>query len=145
MRFFFRNDWRKIDKNREVNTPQNFCFGEWSEYTECKLSAEDAICGVGSKSRMRVCNVPEDCEATEKEEVECAIDCEGEWSDWGDYSGCSVTCGVGDMSRNRICPHGLTCIGNSTEIVECNLPACIYYQDWKDWQGNQNAHLWPDS
>ena len=112
-----------------------YCYGPWSQYSECKLTETNTTCGVGTMSRMRVCDVPEDCDVVDKEVVECEIDCVGEWSEWSDYGTCTATCGVGETTRNRICPHGLKCEGESTETVECTLPACIFYQDWKDWEG----------
>ncbi|XP_055958580.1 scavenger receptor cysteine-rich type 1 protein M160 [Patella vulgata] len=58
---------------------------------------------------------------------------DGGWSDWGSFSGCSVTCGLGIRSRSRECNNptpvigGSNCIGISTDTEECISPeGCRY-------------------
>ncbi|XP_066270066.1 macrophage mannose receptor 1-like [Branchiostoma lanceolatum] len=51
---------------------------------------------------------------------------DGGWSDWGSWSGCSVTCGVGTQTRNRTCTNpapangGADCDGNTQERQNCD-------------------------
>ena len=58
------------------------------------------------------------------------ISVNGLWSEWSEYSACSLTCGGGYYSRNRTCifeddaPHGSECFGNDTQTDACNGEAC---------------------
>ncbi|KAM3178769.1 hypothetical protein ACTXT7_001883 [Hymenolepis weldensis] len=42
------------------------------------------------------------------------------WSEWGDWSACSVTCGMGTRFRTRICPRPGECPGKSQESGICH-------------------------
>ncbi|VUZ50564.1 unnamed protein product [Hymenolepis diminuta] len=42
------------------------------------------------------------------------------WSEWGDWSACSVTCGMGTRTRTRICPRPGECPGKSQESGICH-------------------------
>ncbi|XP_078667412.1 uncharacterized protein LOC144909214 [Branchiostoma floridae x Branchiostoma belcheri] len=50
----------------------------------------------------------------------------GSWSDWGPWSGCSVTCGVGTETRDRTCTNpapengGADCDGPDQETRQCD-------------------------
>ncbi|XP_045199207.2 uncharacterized protein LOC123553574 [Mercenaria mercenaria] len=57
----------------------------------------------------------------------------GNWSEWYDAAGCSVTCGTGSQLKYRFCnnpaksQYGDDCVGNNTEVFDCfltNCPAC---------------------
>lgn len=54
----------------------------------------------------------------------------GEWSDFGEWSECSVTCGGGIKERTRTCTNpppaynGLHCVGDNKEEETCNTQAC---------------------
>ena len=55
----------------------------------------------------------------------------GSWSEWGDWSSCSLTCGEGGIKkRTRTCTNpppangGLDCAGSAEETSECNVRAC---------------------
>jgi len=59
------------------------------------------------------------------------------WSDWSDWTQCSVFCGDGAKSRNRTCIIGEDsdpCTGNSSETVTCKNRECpgkvILYPFW---------------
>ncbi|XP_065673062.1 A disintegrin and metalloproteinase with thrombospondin motifs adt-1-like [Hydra vulgaris] len=62
------------------------------------------------------------------------------WSDWGNWSNCTVTCGIGFMNRTRMCL-GLidVCVGNTTDITNCSSnQTCTanprsYWSDWSSW------------
>lgn len=53
---------------------------------------------------------------------------EGQWSDWGPWSKCSVTCDTGTEQRQRRCSpsvHGWAeCKGPHQESRECTNPSC---------------------
>lgn len=55
---------------------------------------------------------------------------DGEWSEWGNWSTCSVSCDNGTMTRTRLCNSptpdhgGSTCLGNSTEYDICEEGKC---------------------
>ncbi|KAK6195487.1 hypothetical protein SNE40_000907 [Patella caerulea] len=54
----------------------------------------------------------------------------GGWSDWGNWSQCSVTCNNGVRSRERTCTNpppdvdGRPCTGNASETEACTQPEC---------------------
>ena len=55
---------------------------------------------------------------------------DGKWSDWGDWSTCSLPCGGGTQDRLRTCTNpppafgGAQCTGESNEIRSCNSQPC---------------------
>ena len=55
---------------------------------------------------------------------------DGNWSEWGDWSSCSLTCGVGVQNRSRTCTNpspafgGASCPGDSSEPRFCNEDPC---------------------
>ena len=56
---------------------------------------------------------------------------DGHWSNWADWSGCSVTCGAGSRSRDRKCDNpspangGDNCTDGVNSVVEnCTMPEC---------------------
>ena len=54
----------------------------------------------------------------------------GGWSDFGEWSECSVTCGGGIKERTRACTNpppahgGMHCVGDNKEEEACNTQAC---------------------
>ena len=54
----------------------------------------------------------------------------GEWSDWEDWSTCSLTCGNGTRYRTRRCDDpeptngGMECVGNNIQEEICNEEPC---------------------
>jgi len=109
-------------------------WGEWSEWSECPVS-----CGGGENTRIRTCDnpVPEhggaDCVGDASEtgpcnENPCPID--GGFSEWDEWSACTVECGGGDQTRSRRCDNpvpefgGLECEGDFTECQRCNMDPC---------------------
>ena len=64
-------------------------------------------------------------------EMSCsAFAVDGNWSNWGPWSECTVTCGGGKQIHTRSCTNpppankGLLCIGESEESRECNIDPC---------------------
>jgi len=54
----------------------------------------------------------------------------GDWTPWGDWSGCSSSCGGGVRERRRQCNNpsascgGPECVGDETETASCNEHPC---------------------
>ena len=46
------------------------------------------------------------------------------WSDWTQWSVCTVDCGGGLRVRTRTCNNGNGCLGNRTETAVCNKDVC---------------------
>ena len=81
----------------------------------------------------------------------------GNWSEWGEYSLCSVSCGGGVQARYRECDNplpaygGKDCVGESEEIRPCNQFPCpgkhilgpkySHYQDFIETVSCSNAYL----
>ena len=55
---------------------------------------------------------------------------DGGWSDFGNWSECSVTCGGGVKERSRTCTNpppsngGNDCVGDNEETKSCNTEPC---------------------
>ena len=55
---------------------------------------------------------------------------DGSWSNWSEYTACSVTCGDGVSVRTRTCSNpapahgGRSCDGEAREEKKCNMPPC---------------------
>ncbi|XP_074624580.1 SCO-spondin-like isoform X4 [Acropora palmata] len=64
----------------------------------------------------------------------------GNWSEWGEYSLCSVSCGGGVQARYRECDNplpaygGKDCVGESEEIRPCNQFPCPVDGGWASWK-----------
>lgn len=55
---------------------------------------------------------------------------DGQWSNWGTWSGCTKTCGHGIRTRERTCDNsyppfgGVTCDGKPFEAQVCLFQVC---------------------
>ncbi|XP_070199321.1 sushi, von Willebrand factor type A, EGF and pentraxin domain-containing protein 1-like [Littorina saxatilis] len=116
----------------------NGSLSDWTTWSACS-----ATCGGGETTRQRTCENPSGsndndeviCEGDTTETQVCnssAVPCpeHGGWSDWTDWSPCSVTCGDGIESRARSCDSpvptagGDPCDGVSSENQTCHLQGC---------------------
>eukprot|EP00931_Biecheleriopsis_adriatica_P037977 TRINITY_DN21785_c0_g1_i2.p1 TRINITY_DN21785_c0_g1~~TRINITY_DN21785_c0_g1_i2.p1 ORF type:complete len:1661 (-),score=280.93 TRINITY_DN21785_c0_g1_i2:68-5050(-) len=135
---------------------RNCRYSSWTEWSACPVTCGGGVGKDGTLVRYRtVTQFPQGggkiCEEGVIETQPCAVarcpevvDCE--WSQWSEYSACSVTCGGGEMSRSRQVAHlpqhgGLKCEHNSTmEVKMCNIEVCptvvrdCEFSLWNDWQ-----------
>lgn len=55
---------------------------------------------------------------------------DGGWSDWDEWSECSVTCGNGTQQRSRSCNNpaplhdGKDCTGDAMDVKQCSTGHC---------------------
>ena len=60
----------------------------------------------------------------------CPVAVNGSWSDYSEWTSCSVSCGGGSQTRDRSCSNpapafgGDNCEGNAEETQKCNLHEC---------------------
>nr|XP_006814903.1 PREDICTED: SCO-spondin-like [Saccoglossus kowalevskii] len=122
-------------------------WDDWGEWSQCSVH-----CGTGFIRRYRVCQIAFGSTAECIGDVEQTLACNEEpcdeyngilqdvtapennasvqdalrWSEWGDWSQCSVTCGTGNSKRNRTCqaPLDFDCIGDSEDIKQCTKVLC---------------------
>ncbi|XP_065934945.1 uncharacterized protein [Magallana gigas] len=118
----------------------------WNEWSLCS-----STCGGGIQIRNRSCTNPvpqnggKECEGETADSLDCnAHECpiDGNFSDWGAWTMCSVTCGGGARVRSRTCtnpsPHfgGKECSGESGQSENCNNISCPVdggYSEWSSW------------
>ncbi|KAL9952094.1 hypothetical protein ACROYT_G039301 [Oculina patagonica] len=124
-------------ETRECNNGPCAVNGGWSDFGDWGQCS--AACGNGQQERSRTCTNPPpshggaQCSGPSKDtrtcnNGPCAVD--GGWSNFGDWSECSVTCGRGIKERSRTCTNpppahgGKDCVGNNKEKQECNTVHC---------------------
>ena len=103
-------------------------------YSSCSVT-----CGEGEQSRSRQCEggicslaIPEDLIEIRSCNVQ---DCDAEFTEWSDWSSCSVTCGKGASTRTRTCERYCASVTSSdltnTQVCDeggpCGSP-CIDYR-----------------
>lgn len=125
----------------------------WSAWSACS-----ATCGIAVKTRRRTCTNPTPahggrvCVGQDRTEVLCSENppCphnreppqDGQWSEWEDWSVCSVPCGKGFRTRHRRCDNpapkhdGQECVGCDIEYEICNAHPCPEQKrhgPWTPW------------
>ncbi|KAL9955598.1 hypothetical protein ACROYT_G036941 [Oculina patagonica] len=138
-------------QNLECNTnscPVDGGYSAWGEYGKCSKS-----CGGGKQWRQRTCTNPppgaggEDCDrlgpsssSRECNNKDCPID--GGYTEWEEWTECSLTCGGGRRRRYRQCTNpvpqygGEDCSGPAEDIEDCNTDGCPVdggYGLWGKW------------
>ncbi|XP_063688512.1 SCO-spondin-like isoform X2 [Bolinopsis microptera] len=118
-------------------------WSEFSEWSECSVA-----CGGGRQSRSRSCSNPApenggaDCDGGDRQSMDCNADpcpVDGGWSDFSDWSECSVACGGGRKSRSRSCSNpapengGADCDGGDLQSMDCNADPCPVDGGWSDF------------
>ncbi|OWF51801.1 Polycystic kidney disease protein 1-like 2 [Mizuhopecten yessoensis] len=137
--FAVQDDALCIDGGSSVGEKEVSCplpvDGGWSDWTNTSCSV---TCGSGSYQTVRDCDKPSPCNGG----LACAgnssftfpcqqVLIDGDWSEWGNYSRCSVSIGTGTKIRERACDHpptcgGAYCTGESNQTMECEvLPTCF--------------------
>ncbi|XP_068700145.1 uncharacterized protein [Montipora foliosa] len=132
--------------------PVNGNYTDWSHWTSCSTT-----CGVGVRNRNRTCSNPrpqfggKSCEEqglglpNENEHCymrQCGVN--GNYTEWGDWSPCSLSCGPGFMVRTRTCTNpppsnsGFDCtrLGKPVQSTQCYLVDCPVdgnYTAWSNW------------
>ncbi|XP_005988414.1 thrombospondin-1 [Latimeria chalumnae] len=106
----------------------------WSPWSSCSVT-----CGIGVKTRIRLCNSPtpqmggRQCEGEGRETQECQKDpcpINGNWGPWSPWNTCTVTCGGGIQKHSRLCDSpmpkygGKECVGEATATQICNKEDC---------------------
>ncbi|XP_070559413.1 properdin-like [Ptychodera flava] len=115
-------------------------WNPWSEWGECSKTCEE-----GYSRRERTCKDGHDCRGrgNSQQVIPCVMQdicpVNGEWSDWGLWSSCSVTCGFGRENRQRFCNNpppqhgGRDCQGNKIQSRDCDMGNCPIDGNWGQW------------
>lgn len=125
--------WVRVNSTRDGYFEQRFRF-------TCRANvAESSLLRVGSvKKEERYCH-----EAAKSCMDSAYLNIDGDWSEWGAWSECSVPCGGGVQHRERTCDNprpsgtGANCQGPSKEERECNIHHCqkppMEEEEWNEW------------
>ncbi len=115
----------------------------WSDWTSCSKS-----CGRGSQRRVRDCKLerngvnPNPCLADLEEVGPCNENDCPKWTDWSEWTECSVSCGGGSKTKIRECifqdgtlaPESSACQeGSRNETEDCNNEPCPTFTPWSEW------------
>ncbi|XP_050807588.1 adhesion G protein-coupled receptor B3 [Gopherus flavomarginatus] len=103
---------------------------EWSSWSQCSVT-----CSNGTQQRSRQCTAAahggSECRGPWAESREChnpECTANGQWNQWGHWSGCSKSCDGGWERRIRICQGaavtGQQCEGTGEEIRRCSEQRC---------------------
>uniref|UniRef100_H2Y3E3 Hemicentin-1 n=1 Tax=Ciona intestinalis TaxID=7719 RepID=H2Y3E3_CIOIN len=119
-------------EDKYCNGQSDLCptWTRWGPWDTCTVT-----CGGGSRDRRRVCTngSPGDagCEGLPTMSQPCnQQECPG-FSEWSNWTTCSVSCAGGIQSRNRVCNSpNRDCVGPSSEERGCNFQACPAWSEW---------------
>ncbi|XP_033118700.1 tyrosine-protein kinase Shark-like isoform X2 [Anneissia japonica] len=114
-------------------------WDEWGEWAPCPVT-----CDGGVTIRVRDCmgSSCSDDGSFGSETKACKTDgcpVDGGWSNYTDWSPCSVSCTGGIQTRNRTCTNpapengGADCVGDSGEEQRCNEQECPIDGQWGEW------------
>ena len=133
-----------------TNCTQHGGWTEWSQWSGCSQT-----CGMGLKTRSRHCGNPAPayggkvCIGRDVDEQYCdnlppcdshmastvVSGSEASWSEWSDWTRCSVQCGEGVRSRARRC-YGVGCQGCDKDYENCENTDCgqtTHVKDFTPW------------
>lgn len=120
-------------------------WGPWSAWSNC-----NATCGPSFQVSKRQCisNGKPKCRGRGEKLKRCGTPpcpIDGGWSDWGNWTRCSVTCGNGTQTRTRTCTNpppqfnGKDCQGKLEDGRSCmdreKCPIDGGWGDWSNWSG----------
>merc|ERR1712062_54970 len=83
---------------------------------------------------------PGACTGAASEQRLCELEACPGFSDWSEWTACSVTCGTGVMSRSRTCTGQLNidCVGSTDHKSACQKEACPW--SGNSWNSNANSN-----
>ncbi|XP_063299040.1 adhesion G protein-coupled receptor B3 isoform X3 [Pelobates fuscus] len=110
--------------------PVDGLWQEWSSWSQCSVT-----CSNGTQKRQRECSPAShggsDCKGPYSETREChnqECTANGQWNQWGHWSGCSRSCDGGWEKRTRTCQGAATaghqCEGSGEDTRRCNEQRC---------------------
>lgn len=106
---------------------------KWSDWESCSVT-----CDIGIARRHRNCSNPvpdrfgDHCFGDTLDDKICTPGpcANGGWTEWEQWSSCTMTCGGGIRLRSRTCTNpipstfGANCVGDSSQISSCNNKSC---------------------